>query len=442
MKNKWKRFVAWLEGNPVTKVIVMFFRALWRLLAHNFGLKVLALLIAVLMWNFVLTSDTSITRSKTISGLTCYISNQSALKTYGLALLDNPTEELSNISVVVEVPQADYAYATADNVQVTLDLSGIRTAGTREVRLKASTSYGKVVRILPDTIPLTFEALDSRQIPINVQISGEIRDDMWYNINRSNPSSVTISGAASVVQNIAKAYVYVDVTGAEQSFEVPERYVLLDRDGNEISQSMLDRSSTSVSASVDVYPTKEIPISTDAANVVTGQPAAGYVVGDITIQPETLTVAADHELLEGVEELHVDPISVEGATQSFTVKASVASLSSFKFISAEEVYVNVAINEETVGAWVEDVDVSYANKGENLTITEKTDKVRVYVTGPRSAVSALQEAGFAATVDLSGLTAGSYEETLTFPTDAYPSVTFTPEVNEVRVVLADASAVE
>ena len=70
MKNKWKRFVAWLEGNPVTKVIVMFFRALWRLLAHNFGLKVLALLIAVLMWNFVLTSDTSITRSKTISGLT------------------------------------------------------------------------------------------------------------------------------------------------------------------------------------------------------------------------------------------------------------------------------------------------------------------------------------------------------------------------------------
>ena len=258
MKNKWKRFVAWLEGNPVTKVIVMFFRALWRLLAHNFGLKVLALLIAVLMWNFVLTSDTSITRSKTISGLTCYISNQSALKTYGLALLDNPTEELSNISVVVEVPQADYAYATADNVQVTLDLSGIRTAGTREVRLKASTSYGKVVRILPDTIPLTFEALDSRQIPINVQISGEIRDDMWYNINRSNPSSVTISGAASVVQNIAKAYVYVDVTGAEQSFEVPERYVLLDRDGNEISQSMLDRSSTSVSASVDVYPTKEM----------------------------------------------------------------------------------------------------------------------------------------------------------------------------------------
>lgn len=193
---------------------------------------------------------------------------------------------------------------------------------------------------------------------------------------------------------------------------------------------------------MDVYPTKEIPISTDAANVVTGQPAAGYVVGEITIQPETLTVAADRELLEAVEELHVEPIDVEGATQSFTVKASVASLSSFKSISAEEVYVNVTINEETVGAWVEDVDVSYANKGENLTLTEKTDKVRVYVTGPRSAVSALQEAGFAATVDLTGLTAGTYEAALTFPTDAYPSVTFTPEVNEVKVVLADASAAE
>lgn len=438
-----KRKPEWLERLASVGAVRLFLnavRAVWRMLSHNFGLKILSLLIAILMWNFVVTSNSSITRTKPITGLTCYINNQSALNTYGLALLDNPTEELSAVSVLVEVSQADYAYVSQDNVQVTLDLSGIRTAGTREVPLKASTSYGRVVRIVPDSVSLTFEALDSRQIPINVQITGETRNDLWYNINRSNPSSVTISGASSLVQSIAKAYVYVDVTDADHSFEAPERYVLLDGQGNEIPQMMLNRSSTSVSASVDVYPTKELPISAETSEVISGQPAEGYMVESVSIQPESATVAAEKELLDSLSELHIDAISVEGLSQSFTARAPVSALSSIKSISVEEVYVNVSIVEETIGAWVENVDVSYAGKGENLTLAQKQDEVRVYITGPRSAIESLQEAGFVATIDLSGLSAGTYEVPMSFPVEAYPNVTFTPEVNELTVTLQEAGS--
>ena len=153
-------------------IIVRGVRLLWKILSHNLGLKVLSLVMAVLLWNYVVSSNTSITRTKTLTGLTGYISGQTNLSTYDLAMLDNPTEKLGNISVQIEVPQAEYAYPSSDNVQVTLDLTSVRAAGTREVRLKASTSYGRVVRIIPDTITLTFEALDSRQIPINAQIGG------------------------------------------------------------------------------------------------------------------------------------------------------------------------------------------------------------------------------------------------------------------------------
>lgn len=434
-KPEWLQKLA--SRGPV-RLVMDAARAVWRMLSHNFALKLLSLAIAILMWNFVITSNSSMTRTKAISGLTCYINNQSALNTYGLALLDNPTEELSTVSVMVEVSQSDYAYVSQDNVQVTLDLSGIRTAGTREVPLKASTSYGRVVRIMPDSVSLTFETLDSRQIPINVQITGETKSNLWYNINRSNPSSVTISGASSLVQSIAKAYVYMDVTDADQSFEAPERYVLLDREGNEIPQNMLNRSSTSVSASVDVYPTKEIPISSEVEEILSGQPAEGYVVESVSIQPETVTVAAEKELLDGLSELHVDSISVEGLTQSFTARTSVNTLSAFKSVSAEEVYVNVSIAEETIGAWVENVNVSYANKGERLSLAEKPETVRVYITGPRSVVESLCEAGFAATVDLSGLNAGTHEVTMSFPVEAYQNVTFTPESNELTVVLTDS----
>jgi len=434
MKNKFFdkargvfRFVGALAGNA------------WRMCSKNLGWKLLSLLMAVLLWHFVVTTNTSITRTKSVTGLTGYISGQSTLNTYGLAMLENPTEELSDISVLIEVSQSDYAYPSEDNVQVTLDLSSVRTAGTQEVPLKASSAYGKVVRIMPDSVPMTFEPLDSRIVPVNVQITGDDGKGMWYNVNRSNPSSLTISGAASVVQKIVSAYVYVDAAGAENSFTAAEEYTLMDGAGNLISQSMLNRSASSISVNVGVYPTKEIPISTEISSVVLGEPAEGYIVESISIQPQTISVAAEQELLDRLEELRIQPISVEGRSQSFSARADVATLTAFRNLSAEEVFVNINIVEETIGAWVEDVTISYVGKDENLTI-DAEESVRVYITGPRSDVEALQEAGFMATVDLAGLSAGVHHPQMVFPVETCPEITFTPEMSELEVVLADAES--
>ena len=266
-------------------------------------------------------------------------------------------------------------------------------------------------------------------------MTGSPEKDRWYKVNKSNPTALTIKGPASVVQSIASAYVYSDVTGARSSYTAAEQYVLVDSEGNEIPQDMLERSSSSISVSVDVYPTKEIPIDTTLDSVISGQPAEGFDVLSVTIQPETLTVAAEQELLDSIDTLLIEPVSVEGASQSFSVRADVSTLSSFKSISADEVYVNVVIAEETVGAWIEDVKISYANKGDGLTLSAPVSSMRVYVTGPRSAIEELQESGFAATVDLAGLDAGSYALGMTFPVTTFPDVTFTPELGEIAVEL-------
>lgn len=436
MENKLKAFFTKIGKNRVIASIVRVFKMLWTILSHNLGLKVLSLIMAVLLWNYVVSSNTSITRTKTLSGLTGYISGQTSLSMYGLAMLENPTEKLSNISVQIEVPQAEYAYPSSDNVQVTLDLTSVRAAGTREVPLKASTSYGRVVRIIPDTVTLTFEPLDSRQIPINAQIGGTQQENYWYNVVRCNPSTLTVSGASSVVQSIARANVVVDVSNADSSYIAPVKYVLLDENGEEINQPMLNRSASSISVSVDVYPTREIPIATDPAKVLTGQLAPGYVVESVSVQPQTITIAAEEELLESIEELQIEPISIDGASQSFSTRAAVSTLSGFKSISANEVYVTITIEEESVGAWIEDVNVTTINKDEGLTLERSDETIRVYVTGPRSAVEALKEAGFVGTVDLSGLGAGTYSLPIAFPTDAYSSITFTPEKAELQFTLS------
>lgn len=410
----------------------------WAVLSRRFWMKLLSLLLAVLLWNYVVSSNNSITRTKTLYGVSGYTTGQSTLTTYGFALLTDPAEALSSVTVQLEVAQSLYSRVSPENVQVTLDVSSVRTAGTQEVPLKATSTYGRVVSIMPESVMLTFEKLDSRLIPVNVEFSGDEEAQYWYNISRTNPTAVTVSGAGSLVRSISQARVYSDVTGAGKTYERAEPFVLVDSEGNEVSQDMLTCSVSSITVMVDVYPTKEIPISTEIENVITGRVAEGYTVTDVSIQPESITVAADQSLLDGISEMLIDPVSVEGLTQSFSARAAISQLSDFKKVSAEQVYVNVTISEEVVSEWVSNNVLTFLGKADNLQLDWQRGEIQVYVTGPKSAVEALERDGIPITVDLSGLEAGVYSCPLRFPTENYPDVTFEPEISEISVTLIEA----
>jgi len=321
---------------------------------------------------------------------------------------------------------------------VMLDLSSVRTAGTQEVPLKATSSYGRVTDILPESVTLTFETLDSRLIPVSVELSGSKSDDYWYNISRTNPSAVTVSGAASVVRSISQARVYSDVTGAADSYVRAEPFVLLDGEGNEIDQGRLTRSSSSITVSADVYPIKELPISTDIDDVVTGRVAEGYSISEISVQPESITVAAEQSLLDGISEMLIEPISVEGLSQSFYTRASISELSDFKNVSNQQVYVNITISENALSEWIDNTHLTFVGKDKNLQLEWLNGSdIQVYVTGPRSAVEALKKDGIPITVNLSGLGPGEHSCELRFPTENYPDVSFAPESSTINITLLE-----
>lgn len=413
----------------------------WAAMSRHTLLKLLSFVFAIMLWSYVISSSPSITRNKTIGGLTGYVSGQATLEIYKLALLTDPTDALSDISVEVEVSQSSYAQVTSDNVQVTLDISSVRTAGTQEVSLKATSSYGKVVSIYPSTLTLTFEALDSRSVPAQVQRTNEAETGYWYNTTLVNPQQITVTGATSLIQNISHATVICDVGGRTAYFMTAQRFALIDSAGAEIPQTMLNTSASSINVGVDIYPTKELEISTATDDVLVGQVADGYQIESITIQPETVTVAADQELLDGIDKLVISPIAIDSPSQSFTKRATISGLTDFKYISSEQVYVTVQIAEETTSAWIEDVYINFPgyNKDQYI-LTWQRNTIAVHVTGPRSKVEDLMEKGLTATADLSGLGEGAHTVPIEIDDDNYPDIVFEPEVSEVEVTLTTKPA--
>ena len=118
-------------------------------LSNNLGYKLLSLLLAILLWNYVIATNTSITRMKTIYNLTGTVSGLSTLTDNKLALSGKPRGGPVQVTVTVEAPQADYSRVSSDNIQVSLDLANVRAAGTQEVSLRATSSYGRVRSISP-----------------------------------------------------------------------------------------------------------------------------------------------------------------------------------------------------------------------------------------------------------------------------------------------------
>ena len=264
---------------------------------------------------------------------------------------------------------------------------------------------------------------------------------MWYNINRLNPEELVISGPSSVVQTVASAYVYVDVTDREDPYVTAARFVLLDYTGEEIAQTLLSSSSSSVTVGVEVYPTRELRISTAIEDVVQGTPAEGYEVTSVSIQPESVTVAADAQLLDSLTELLIQPVDVDGASQTFSQRTRIVTLTDFKDISTEQVYVTVNIEEVRASAWA-DVNLSFINRPDDLTCTFTNADFRVLVTGPASRVEALSESGVEAIVDLRDLSAGEYTLPIAVDTELYPGLTLEFEPASVEVTLSASSGMD
>lgn len=400
---------------------------IWKRLTHNIGLKLLSILLAILAWNYVLVNDTTRTRTKTLSGLTGYVSYESTMNDRGLALASDPEPLLNDIVVIVEMPQSEYSYVSQDNVQVTLSLMNVRQAGTQEIQLRATSSYGKVVEVYPSYITCSIEALDSRQIPVNTVLPEE--EGAFYETVSVNPGTITVSGAKSQVQSVAAALAMAEDMDVYGTYATSVPYTLVDREGDPV-EGRLSCSSSSISVTIARYAERELVI--DSTDGTIGQCAPGYAVTGVTVQPESIMAAGSTSLMEALKSLKFEPVSVENASQSFTVSARLISVSGLRYMSEQEVLVTVNVGEETESAWIDDMRFDFINCPAGLSYTYKTGMDSVYVTGPRSAVSQAKENGIELIADLTGLGEGTHKYRLKVNAD---KLTCEPEYITMEVTL-------
>lgn len=366
LKSYLARFIKWLPG----------------VFTQRLGLKVASLILALLIWTYIINNNSSLTRNKLITGVSVSAGPASTLSGYSLSVATDVVSEYQGaVDVTVELPQSRYAGFNINNLKLTPDYSAVRTAGTYNVPVSAISAYGNVVKLSPSSIRVEIENTDSRNLSTEVELIGENTDAYWYNVDTSvlNPAQITVSGAASIVQKVAHVVAQVDVTDRTANFRRSTQVLLTDSDGNVLSTSLLNKSSSTCLVRVEIYPKKTLGVYVDPAQLKLKE---GYEVTDISFMPSTITVAAESELLAGLEYLPLEIAESDGEISAgYTSRMSFAGLDEFRYASSRSVYMTVSVAEKTLTRVFTEVPVEI-NVPEG-TLEEGTVPVcDVTVTGP------------------------------------------------------------
>ncbi len=315
------------KGTSVKEVLLQVLRRL----CHNWQWKLLSLILAICIWGVLTTQDETLPRTKTFSDLKVNVANSVSLRQNGMIVVGG-LDDLQPVDITVQLPQKNYASATADRYQIRADLSQIKNIGTQEIALTAtvtnSSAYGTVTAISAPTITVEVERYISRsRVPVQLNITGQAPEGFYASAPMCDPSTVEVAGPESLVSKIVRCVVDYDMAllpsqAGTMRNSLP--FAFVDKEGNVLDASLLTVTNQGISmrymiVEQTLYPTMEIPVNSQS--LIFGQPAPGYAVTGITVDPPVVTIADDDLSLfmsENASLYTLGRVNISGETQTKT----------------------------------------------------------------------------------------------------------------------------
>lgn len=169
---------------------------------------------------------------------------------------------------------------------------------------------------------------------------------------------------------------------------------------------------------------------------VEGEPAPGYVAGQITAEPSTVEIIGPASRVKKVTNATTEPITISGEHENVRDVVAVGVIDSMvRLVKPQDVTIIVEILPAPVEREFKGVPVRARNLGQGLAAADiSPGTVAVTVRGRREDMSGLRADGVDAFVDLAGLGAGQYNLRVQFdPSQQFGVREIDPAAVDVRI---------
>lgn len=418
-------------------------------LKSNWPAKLLSLALAMALWAGLITQDPTLTREKTFRDVAVTVSGTDTLKRYGFTVVTDLEELLDGVTVVADVPQKQYVSAQASNYNIRLDLSRIREAGEQEVAISATntSTYGSVVRITPAKVKIVVEEyVNVGYIPVNAVISGAAPEGFHAGSIACDPAWLTVSGPRSVVEQVERAEVTVELDklpAREGEVRKAVGFRLLGADGQVIEDDTLQVTSesvlrTNVNLTVELLTRRDVDMT--AETLCYGKPAAGYEVAGIIVSPQTVSIAGERSIVEQARLVNTRrAVNISGAKETVEAVIDLGTQPNLDWVSAAQLEVSVIIQPIRETRTFSAAPIEATGVQEGMTATPDKQTASVQITGASAWVKALPEDGVRLLCDVAGLAPGSHDVPLQVVVDGADGQEFTADAEPmtIRVTIAE-----
>ena len=212
-------------------------------------------------------------------------------------------------------PESSWSTLTPSKFKALLDLSQL-PEGFNDVPIQVSVSDPqiKIIEQTPRDVSVNLQLEQTISLPVNIQIMDE--SPLGY-VNRpptADPPIVTISGPASLISQVDEAVSEIFIRDSKENVNRTSEVLIRNRDDQIINGLKIVPTKIQITLPIEQrFGYKDVSVSA----MVEGQPAPGYWVSNISVDPPRLTIVGNPQVLGSIPGfIETTPINVSQATMN------------------------------------------------------------------------------------------------------------------------------
>lgn len=380
-------------------------------LTNNIGLKFLAVLIALVLWLAIVNVNDP-EKTITVSNIPISVTNESAITSRDM-VYNVKSEQYLNITVSGK--RSIVSNLSAEDFRATASLKELSKVNSIPVDVTTkNASLGRKITIVKQsaqTILVDVENVEEKDFTdLVVEYTGKVADGYVAGLSSMSTDEVTVKAPTSIIDKIKKVAVRCSLDGTNTNISKKCPVILYDKNDKEIKSDEIELSDKKIRVNVNVLRAKQVPISTINKDEL-GKPADGYVVDDVILSSDSITVYGSEESLDSIESLDIqDDIDVSDAKGDVTQNIDVTGkLPKGLSVSGEStITIKVVIKKLITRTFEYDAsEVSLSDLSSDLDVQLVTKKVKVTLQGEEEVISQLTKDDMAISADLGKVKEGT-----------------------------------
>lgn len=257
---------------------------------NNFTLKILAAVLAVMVWLIVNNIDDPITM-KTFKNITVEVQNEQAITS-----LDKVYEIKSGgtINVTAHGKQSVLRNISAANIVAIADLSQLSVTKAAKIQLYCPNYEGVTLSSDVEMLSINLEERAAKRCGVNVVTFGTPAEGHALGNIQKSKATIEVSGPESLVERVEEVRVEVNVEGVSDDFTAKLEPKAYDAQDKLIESDNLTFGDSKIKVTLQINDTKTVPITVDTK----GTPAEGYHIIATKVNPATIEVTGDDKALQ------------------------------------------------------------------------------------------------------------------------------------------------